>query len=48
MIEDDHANVSADNFVTSLSDDEVSAEASDDDDQSTNISHLSRAQLSAE
>ena len=48
MIEDDQAAMSADIFITQQSDDEVSAKDSDNDDQPTNINHLSRAQLSAE
>jgi len=48
MIEDDHAAVSTDIFITPTSDDDLSAEDSDDDDQPTNIIHLSQAQLSVE
>lgn len=47
LIEEDHAAVSADIFITPPSDD-VTSEDRGDDDQPTNINHLSLAKLSAE
>jgi hypothetical protein len=48
MFEDDNSAISVDIFITPPSDDELSAEDSDNDDQPWSINHISGVQLSTE